>query len=190
MEYPRCPACGTTVAAASRFCASCGANLAASAVVTAPPDRGVRLQADNHYPATAGLHDGRFPVGIVLGEHYRILGLLGRGGMGEVYRAHDLKLEQQVALNFLPEAAVFNPSLMERFRGEVRIARQISHRNVCRVYDLGEVNGAPFISMEYVDGEDLASLLRRIGRLRRRSSPGACARDSLRHTGRASSIAT
>ena len=58
-----------------------------------------------------------------------------------------------------------NPSLLERFRGEVRIARQISHRNVCRVYDIGEVDGAAFISMEYVDGEDLASLLRRIGRL-------------------------
>jgi serine/threonine-protein kinase len=109
--------------------------------------------------------DSRFPVGIILGERYRILGLLGRGGMGEVYRAHDLKLEQQVALKFLPEAAAGSPSLMERFRGEVRIARQISHRNVCRVYDLGELNGAAFISMEYVDGEDLASLLRRIGRL-------------------------
>jgi serine/threonine-protein kinase len=156
MLNTRCPACGLEVAAESRFCAHCGANLAASAVVTAPPA---------HNPAKAGLHDGRFPVGIVLGERYRILGLLGRGGMGEVYRAHDLKLEQQVALKFLPEAAAFNPSLMERFRGEVRIARQISHRNVCRVYDLGDINGAAFISMEYVDGEDLASLLRRIGRL-------------------------
>jgi serine/threonine-protein kinase len=189
MSSTRCSACGADAPAASRFCNSCGANLAASAVVTddrgvrlpwpeqgrGQPDslRGVRLQADGGYPAKAGLHDpaaaglhsGRFPVGIVLGERYRILGLLGRGGMGEVYRAHDLKLEQQVALKFLPEAAAYNPSLMERFRGEVRIARQISHRNVCRVYDLGEVNGAAFISMEYVDGEDLASLLRRIGRL-------------------------
>ena len=166
MESTRCPACGAEVAAGSRFCATCGAHLGASAVVTAPPGaRSVRLQADSGYPAHAGVHEGRFPVGIILGERYRILGLLGRGGMGEVYRAHDLKLEQQVALKFLPEAAVFNPSLMERFRGEVRVARQISHRNVCRVYDLGEANGAPFISMEYVDGEDLASLLRRIGRL-------------------------
>jgi serine/threonine-protein kinase len=165
MEYTRCPACGAVAAAESRFCAQCGANLGISAMVTAPPDGEVRLQPDSGYPAESGLHHGRFPVGIVLGERYRILGLLGRGGMGEVYRAHDLKLEQQVALKFLPESAAFNPSLMERFRSEVRIARQISHRNVCRVYDLGDVNGAPFISMEYVDGEDLASLLRRIGRL-------------------------
>ena len=160
MSSTCCSACGSDVAAGSRFCATCGADLAASAVVTAPPDRGVRLQADLTPP-----RDGRFPIGIVLGERYRILGLLGRGGMGEIYRAHDLKLEQQVALKFLPEAGAFNPSLMERFWGEVRIARQISHRHVCRVYDLGDVNGAAFISMEYVDGEDLASLLRRIGRL-------------------------
>jgi len=110
-------------------------------------------------------NEGRFAIGSVLGERFRVLGLLGRGGMGEVYRAHDLKLDQPVALKFLPEAARFDPNLLERFRGEVRIARQISHRNVCRVYDLGEIGGAPYIAMEYVDGEDLGSLLRRIGRL-------------------------
>ena len=171
MAFTRCASCGAEVASEGRFCAHCGASLAASAVVTAAPegDRSVRPQADGdrsvRLQADPPASDGRFPVGIILGERYRILGLLGRGGMGEVYRAHDLKLEQQVALKFLPESAAFNPSLMERFRSEVRIARQISHRNVCRVYDLGEVNGAAFISMEYVDGEDLASLLRRIGRL-------------------------
>jgi serine/threonine-protein kinase len=136
----RCLACGTDVAAESRFCAACGANLAASAVATAPPTAGPApdgtAEAVPYFAPTP--KDGRFPVGIVLGERYRILGLLGRGGMGEVYRAHDLKREQQVALKFLPEAAAYNPSLMGRFRGEVRIARQISRRNVCRVYDLGE----------------------------------------------------
>jgi predicted Ser/Thr protein kinase len=109
--------------------------------------------------------EGRFPSGTLLGERYRVIGLVGRGGMGEVYRAHDLKLEQQVALKFLPPATARDSRLRERFRGEVRIARQVSHRNVCRVYDLGEIDGATYISMEYVDGEDLGSLLRRIGRL-------------------------
>jgi serine/threonine-protein kinase len=94
-----------------------------------------------------------------------VLGLLGRGGMGEVYRATDLRLNQSVALKFLPEATARDPRLLERFHGEVRIARQVSHANVCRVYDLGEFEGSPYISMEYVDGEDLGSLLRRIGRL-------------------------
>ena len=85
--------------------------------------------------------------------------------MGEVYRADDLSLDQPVALKFLPEAVTHSQQALERFRNEVRIARQVSHPNVCRVYDLGEMEGLCFLSMEYVDGEDLGSLLRRIGRL-------------------------
>ena len=109
--------------------------------------------------------EGRFVSGTLLGGRYRIIGLLGRGGMGEVYRATDLTLGQSVALKFLPEEASRNQRLLERFHGEVRVARLVSHPNVCRVYDIGEIEGMPFISMEYVDGEDLASLLLRIGRL-------------------------
>jgi predicted Ser/Thr protein kinase len=109
--------------------------------------------------------EGRFLPGTLLGGRYRIVGLLGRGGMGEVYRAMDLALGQAVALKFLPEEAARNPRLLERFHGEVRVARLVSHPNVCRVFDIGEIDGTPFISMEYVDGEDLASLLTRIGRL-------------------------
>jgi len=114
---------------------------------------------------SAGEDEGRFLPGTLLGSRYRILALLGRGGMGEVYRAMDLTLGQSVALKFLPEEAAHNEHLLERFLGEVRIARVVSHPNVCRVYDIGEIEGMPFISMEYVDGEDLASLLTRIGRL-------------------------
>src|SRR4051794_17107353 len=109
--------------------------------------------------------EGRFLPGALVGGRYRILGLLGRGGMGEVYRATDLALGQAVALKFLPEEASRNPRLLERFHGEVRVARLVSHPNVCRVFDIGEVDGTPYISMEYVDGEDLACLLTRIGRL-------------------------
>ncbi|MGA3201271.1 MAG: serine/threonine-protein kinase [Bryobacteraceae bacterium] len=115
--------------------------------------------------SSSSADEGRFIAGTLLGGRYRIIGLLGRGGMGEVYRATDLTLGQSVALKFLPPEAAGNNRLLERFAGEVRVARQVSHANVCRVYDLGEVDGAPFISMEYVDGEDLASLLPRIGRL-------------------------
>lgn len=85
--------------------------------------------------------------------------------MGEVYRADDLVLNQAVALKFLPPEATDNPQALDRFRNEVRIARQVSHPNVCRVYDMGEIDGQLFLSMEYVDGEDLGVLLRRIGRL-------------------------
>lgn len=91
--------------------------------------------------------------------------MLGKGGMGEVYRATDLSLGQPVALKFLPEALCAHPAMIARFYGEVRTARRVSHPNVCRVYDIGEIEGSHYISMEYVDGEDLGSLLRRIGRL-------------------------
>ncbi len=100
----------------------------------------------------------------MLAGRYRILGLLGQGGMGEVYRAFDLILNQAVALKFLAGAKMSEAALI-RFRNEVRVARQVSHPNVCRVYDIGMVEGLHFISMEYLDGEDLDSLIRRIGRL-------------------------
>src|SRR3954452_12418702 len=99
----------------------------------------------------------RFGPGDILGGRYRIIALLGKGGMGEVYRADDLTLEQPVALKFLPAAWARNPEALARFRNEVRMARQVSHPNVCRVYDLVEANGLCFLSMEYVDGEDLGS---------------------------------
>ncbi|HVF22905.1 MAG TPA: serine/threonine-protein kinase, partial [Pyrinomonadaceae bacterium] len=111
------------------------------------------------------IDNARFVPGNVLSDRYRIVGLLGRGGMGEVYRADDLKLKQPVALKFLPESLTANGPALARFYREVSVARQISHRHVCRVYDIGEFDGQHFISMEFVRGEELSSLLKRIGRL-------------------------
>jgi hypothetical protein len=119
---------------------------------------------DSARPASSVSDEGRFDAGTVLAGRYRILGLLGTGGMGEVYKAFDVILNQAVALKFLAAAHISEAALV-RFRNEVRIARQVSHPNVCRVYDLGMAEGLHFLSMEYIDGEDLASLLRRIGRL-------------------------
>lgn len=101
----------------------------------------------------------------MLGQRYRIVGLLGRGGMGEVYRANDLLLGQPVALKLLPEKWANDEAVLTRFRNDVRMARLVTHANVCRVHDLGEADGRLYLSMEFVDGEDLSSLLRRIGRL-------------------------
>lgn len=106
-----------------------------------------------------------FAPGSVVADRYRIVSLLGRGGMGEVYGADDLKLGQRVALKFLPAERRKSSTWRDQFYAEVRMARQISHPNVCRMYDVGESDGRLFLSMEFVDGEDLASLLRRIGRL-------------------------
>jgi serine/threonine-protein kinase len=108
---------------------------------------------------------GRFAPGEIIEGRYRVIGLLGRGGMGEVYRADDMRLSQPVALKFLPEALSHDSVRLAQFHNEVRTARQVSHPNVCRVYDIGDASGHLFLSMEYVDGEDLSSLLRRIGRL-------------------------
>jgi hypothetical protein len=109
--------------------------------------------------------DERFAPGQLVQERYRILGRVGAGGMGEVYRAQDLTLEQEVALKFLPPGMSEQGSLRRRFLQEARLARQVAHPNVCRVYDVGEVDGQLFLSMEFVPGRDLASVLRSIGRL-------------------------
>jgi hypothetical protein len=114
--------------------------------------------------SSGAIDHGRFTPGTVLGGRYRIVGRLGRGGMGEVFRADDLKLGQAVALKFLPPDVDRDPARLTQLHTEVRMARQVSHPNVCRVYDIDEVEGHTFLSMEYVDGEDLASLLRRVGR--------------------------
>jgi serine/threonine-protein kinase len=109
--------------------------------------------------------DTRFAPGELLAGRYRVVAPLGRGGMGEVYRVDDLALGQPVALKFLPPHLTSEPDRLARFRKEVATARAVSHANVCRVYDLGDHAGQLFLAMEYIDGEDLASLLRRVGRL-------------------------
>jgi len=124
----------------------------------APPSNPILTSSDP-------IGGGRFTPGAIIGERYRIVALLGRGGMGEVYRAEDLRLVQVVAIKFLPEALSRDASALARFHSEVRVARQVSHPNVCRVFDIGDAEGIPFLTMEYVDGEDIASLIRRIGRL-------------------------
>jgi hypothetical protein len=156
-----CPSCEAALAVASRFCPECGEAIARDEVAT----QTMAKPRARPLSASGSSEEGRFAAGTTFASRYRVLGPVGRGGMGEVYRAIDLKLNQPVALKFLPESTAHNPRLLERFHGEVRIARQVSHPNVCRVYDIGEVDGAAYISMEYVDGEDLGSLLRRIGRL-------------------------
>ena len=179
MHMDRCPQCGSELERTAPFCAHCGSPLrdssAGSSGADAPTLTAVGAADAPTYPpprkppssrqASHSSHDeGRFAPGTLIAERYRIISMLGRGGMGEVFRAHDLTLGQPVALKFLPESMI-DKSMLERFRNEVRIARRVSHPNVCRVYDIGETDNQIFLSMEYVDGEDLSSLLRRIGRL-------------------------
>jgi hypothetical protein len=112
----------------------------------------------------APLGGARFAPGEIFASRFRIVSLLGCGGMGEVYRADDLKLGQPVAIK-LVTAEGARDEAFQRSVSEVRLARSIAHPNVCRVYDVGHAQGWAYLAMEYVDGETLASLLRRIGRL-------------------------
>jgi hypothetical protein len=170
---PSRSSCGTDVPATGRFCSACGAPSNTDDVATLDfataasplPPRPASKSLSRPSSAAEYQSEGRFLPGRLIASRYRIIALLGRGGMGEVYRADDLTLGQPVALKFLPDEAARDQGLLERFKNEVRIARRVSHPNVCRVYDVGDVEGHTFFTMEYVDGEDLASLLRRIGRL-------------------------
>src|SRR5450755_715676 len=166
----RCRSCARESADDSRFCSQCAKpldapNLAASSAETEVFGAASGTLSAPRLSDTSSVDEGRFLPGTVVAGRDRIAGLLGRGGMGEVYRATDLTLGQAVALKFLPESLSRDDRALARFYNEVRTARQVTHPNVCRVYDIGEAQGLQYISMEFVDGEDLGSLLRRIGRL-------------------------
>jgi len=185
-----CSQCGTAVDGNAKFCAACGSGVtrvdtgatfvggegetiaprtppARTGSVGAPPrtPRAISNPSGGVLSSSDAIGGGRFAPGTILEGRYRIVALAGRGGMGEVYRAEDLKLTQTVAIKFLPESLSRDAAALQRFHSEVRIARQVSHPNVCRMFDVGEIEGTTFLTMEFVDGEDLASLLRRIGRL-------------------------
>jgi hypothetical protein len=171
----RCPTCRSEVAGTARFCPSCGSPVDFGATVSlapgAPPKWG---PSPGSRSSSSSGYEARHVPGTTLADRYRIVSPLGKGGMGEVYRAEDLRLGQTVALKFLPRSVAQTEGALERFTREVRLARQVSHPNVCRVFDIGEIRESgdagksfiqTFLTMEFVDGEDLASLLRRIGRL-------------------------
>jgi hypothetical protein len=167
---PRCAHCDASLTETAQFCSACGSPVSSisqmpTAAGGAAEQRASARAEIGRLDSSSSFDAGGFAPGAVIAERYRVIGLLGRGGMGEVYRADDLKLGQSVALKFLPSKFSADAIFLERFRAEVRNARQVSHPNVCRVYDIGEVDGHHFLSMEYVDGENLATLLRRIGRL-------------------------
>ena len=155
----KCPSCGDSVPETARFCLSCGVRLAANPLVTAdvasPVPEAAPVKRPSSKPggssggssststASGASRPGRFLPGTLLAGRYRIVAVLGKGGMGEVYRADDLILEQTVAFKFLPESLHQDEDTRERFRNEIRVARRVSHPNVCRVYDVGEVEGLP-----------------------------------------------
>ena len=148
----KCPNCQTDQPEIQRFCGECGTRL---------------LSPEKHSSGTMTMAApaGRLSLGSVFAGRYQIIEELGRGGMGKVYRALDLKLQEEVALKIIkPEIASDNKTI-DRFGNELKLARRIGHKNVGRMYELMEEEGVHFITMEYVPGQDLKALIRQSGRL-------------------------
>ncbi len=146
-----CPKCQTKNTSDSEFCKKCATPLAES--------------RDSGITDTMEAPKEELTRGTTLADRYEIIEELGRGGMGRVYRVEDLKLKQEIALKLIKPEIVLDKKTIGRFRNELKTARMISQKNVCRMFDIGEAEGTHFITMEYVRGEDLKSLIRKMGHL-------------------------
>src|ERR1035438_8117833 len=113
-------------------------------------------------PSQAGMYGSAavLQIGDLLGGRYEILQLLGEGGMGAVYKATDRELDRFIALKVIRPELASNPAILARFKQELLLAHQVTHRNVIRIYDLGDAEGIKFITMEFIEGKDLRTLIR------------------------------
>jgi serine/threonine protein kinase/lipopolysaccharide biosynthesis regulator YciM len=116
-------------------------------------------------PSSEAAAKGQLEPGTLLAERFEILQLLGQGGMGAVYKARDTELERLVALKLIRPELASHPEILRRFKQELILAREVTHRNVIRIFDLGQAQGIKFITMEYVEGRDLKSLIHEKGKL-------------------------
>ena len=148
----KCPKCQHENPADTRFCGQCGTQITYLEDISASQTKTAQTQAKE------------IDRGAVLASRYEIIELLGRGGMGNVYRVVDTKINEEIALKFL-NPAIADEKMIERFKNELKLARKISHKNICRMYDLGDVEGSPYITMEYVTGEDLRGMIKMTGQL-------------------------
>ncbi len=160
MSPTLCPKCATPNPEASRFCSTCGGELHDTAKDEAPTGSGATRSTE-----PTGVAGGTLPAGTVLGGRYRILSPLGMGGMGMVYKALDLDLSVPVALKVIRGEYAHNEKILVRFKREITIARKVTHKNVARIYDMGEAEGVKYITMEFIEGEDLARIVERNGAL-------------------------
>lgn len=175
-----CPSCSALNAAGASRCSACGALLSTAVANPSPlrgsgaPSGGTSAEADTLATATATPPPSASDVpsshaetsqAVDFGPRYEVQALLGEGGMGAVYRAYDRELDRTVALKLIRPGLTADATMTQRFRQELLLASKISHKNILRIHDLGEAKGTRFISMAYVEGEDLHKLLQREGRL-------------------------
>ncbi len=152
-----CPKCHFDNSEDSSYCSKCGTRISGEEAAAVPTLTGTRPSSP------VGLHPGSTFAG-----RYQVLEEIGRGGMGSVYRVLDQEIDEKIALKVLNPEIAADSRTIERFRNELKTARQISHKNVCRMYHFGRDEGLDYITMEFVQGEDLKSMIRMMGRL----SPG------------------
>jgi len=145
----KCPKCHSENPETKQFCADCGTQL--------PPIQGRPpvMTETLHTPVR------ELTTGSTFAGRYQVIEELGHGGMGRVYKVHDTEIKEKVALKLLRPEITLDKEAVERFSNELKLARKISHRNVCRMFDLGRAEGTTFITMEFVPGEDLKSFIHR-----------------------------
>jgi tetratricopeptide (TPR) repeat protein/predicted Ser/Thr protein kinase len=156
-----CPTCHTENSETANFCSNCAAVLRSRG---ATPGSG----SGSHLDPPTRTYESRawdLPAGTVFAGRYRIIEQLGRGGMGRVFRALDTKANEEVAIKLIRPDIAEDARTLERFVNEIKLAHKLSHRNIGKMYHLGEDQGLHFITMEYVPGEDLKSFIRRSRRL-------------------------
>jgi len=148
----KCPKCHSDNPSDSGFCSKCGTQLLPSEEISAPTE-------------TIEAAKEELTTGSTFAERYQIIEELGKGGMGKVYKALDKEIDGKVALKLIKPEVAADKNTIKRFRNELKMARDIAHKNVCRMYDLNREEGSYYITMEYVPGEDLKSFIRRSGQL-------------------------
>ena len=150
----KCPKCQSDNPQASSYCAECGTSL------TPPLDQASQIRTQTLVPSFEP-----FSTGTLFAGRYQIIEELGHGGMGKVYKAFDTKIQEKIAIKIIRPDIASDQKTITRFRNELKLARQITHRNICRMHDLGEDQGTHFITMEYVAGESLKKIIRMTGPL-------------------------
>ena len=149
----RCPACAADNPDTAVFCSACGTRI------------GVSKEASRSTTQTLLTPLKTLDLGSVFSGRYEILENLGKGGMGEVYRARDMQIEEDVAIKIIKPEISSDKETLERFNNELKLARKIAHKNVCRMFHLDKAGDTPYITMEYIEGEDLKSLIREKGNI-------------------------
>jgi len=163
-----CPVCQTDNPASAVICEKCNTPFPLSDATISPSEYGQSTgwsKAVTLRPSSEAAAKGQLEPGSMLGDRYEILQLLGQGGMGAVYKARDVELERTVAVKVIRPDLASHPEILRRFKQELILAREVTHRNVIRIFDLGQASGVRYITMEYVEGRDLRALLQDKGKL-------------------------